>query len=259
MSRVKRSHHIASGLALALLLFAEGNGRADDRVSACADAGERGQVLRDAKKLVEARALFVACAQRECPAAVRESCTDWLTDIDRRLPSIVVAVKDDRDRDISGFTALLDGASLSPDAAAKAMPADPGNHVLEIRAAAHEPAKVEIVLREGEGVRVVTVKLRRVESARADAPKRRKLPVVPLVLAGTAVAALGVFGYFGLKGGSDYRALERTCAPSCTTGQIDDVRSTLIVADVALAVAIATGLSAGMLVVFDRPVARSQE
>jgi hypothetical protein len=229
--------------------------RADERVSACADAAERGQELRDTRQLVEARALFVTCAQRECPTAVRESCTEWLADVDRRLPSIVVAVKDNHDRDVSGFVASLDGAPLPNEVAARAVAVNPGTHTLRVEAADHEPASKEVVLREGQAVVLVEMKLRKTREDGDTPPAKRRLPILPIVLGGTAVVALGLFGYFGLRGAADYRELERTCSPSCTSDRIDDVRTTFVAADVTLVVGVAAGIAAGALLLFDRPSA----
>ncbi len=249
MPRVKR-RAIASVFGV-VLSFASAS-RADDRVAACADAAERGQVLRDGRSLVEARALFVSCAQRECPAAVRDSCTEWLSDVDRRLPSIVVAVKDASGRDVSGFNASLDGSRLPEEIAAQAARVNPGTHTLVVEAADYEPVSREVVVREGEPVQVVTVTLQKRQDA-APAPKPRGVPVLPIVLGGTAVVALGLFGYFGLRGAADYRELERTCSPNCAKSEIDSVRTTFIAADITLVVGIAASVAAGALLLFDHP------
>jgi hypothetical protein len=239
--------------------------RAEDRVAVCADAAERGQELRDARKLVEARPELVTCAQRECPSAIREPCNEWLADLDRRTPSIVVGAKDQEGRDIGAVRVTLDGAPLPATVTSAAHRINPGPHTLRAEAEGFEASSEEIMVREGEPVRVVSMTLKRTEIADASpvrpAPpvttNAARFPVVPVVLAATSVVALGVFAYAGATGASDYRSLERTCAPDCARVEADGVRARFFVADVALVVAIASGVAAAALWIFDRPATRT--
>jgi hypothetical protein len=249
------------GLLIAALAMGHAHeAYADDRVSACADAAERGQELRDAHKLVEARAQLVACAQRDCPGVVRESCTEWLADLDRRTPSVVVGVKDEEGRDIPGATVSLDGAPLPATVTSSAVAVNPGAHVMRYAAAGYEPVEESVVLREGEPLRVLAGTLRRSRigplppGPPGPAPgPARTVPILPLVLAGTSLLALSVFAYTGLSGASDYRRLEKECSPRCSSTDIDGVRSHFLVADVALVVAVVTGGAAVTLWLLHRP------
>jgi hypothetical protein len=250
------------GAALALPLR---EARAEDRVAVCADAAERGQELRDAHELVEARSELVTCAQRECPGAIREPCNEWLADLDRRIPSIVVGAKDPQGRDIGAVRVTLDGAPLPATVTSTAHRINPGPHTLRAEAPGFEASSEEIVVREGEPLRVVSMILERTESAGASpvppAPPvttdAARFPVVPVVLAAASVVALGVFAYAGATGASDYRNLERTCAPDCARGEADGVRTRFLVADVALLVGLASGVAAAALWLFDRPATRT--
>ena len=231
-----------------------------DRVAACADAAERGQELRAAGKLVEARPLFVSCAQRECPVAVRDSCTEWLAEVDRRTPSIVVSAKDESSRDVTGVVVTLDGVKLPATVTSTAYAVDPGPHRVRAEAPGRAPASEDVDHREGEPLRVLSLVLPAATSDAAPAkatPAARTFPVVPVVLGATSVLALGAFAFFGTTGASDYRRLERECAPDCPSDRTDGVRTKLFVADVALVVAIASGIAAGALLVFDRPASRA--
>ena len=233
-----------------------------DRVAACADAAERGQELRAAGKLVEARPLFVSCAQRECPVAVRDSCTEWLAEVDRRTPSIVVSAKDESSRDVTGVAVTLDGVELPATVTSTAYSVDPGPHRVRAEAPGRAPASEDVVLREGEPLRVVSLVLPAATSDAAPTKARaqqadRPFPVVPVVLGATSVLALGAFAFFGTTGAGDYRRLEGECAPDCPRDRTDGVRTKLFVADVALVVAIASGIAAGALLVFDRPAPRA--
>jgi hypothetical protein len=58
------------------------------------------------------------------------------------------------------------------------------------------------------------------------------------VFGGLGVVALGVFGYFGLRGMADADHLRSTCVPACQSSDVADVRTKLVVADVALGVGV---------------------
>ena len=234
---------------------------AGPEASACADAAEQGQELRAARKLVAARARFVTCAQRECPVAVRDSCTEWLADVDRRMPSVVVDAKDNERHDLRAVVVSLDGAALPATATSVAVPLDPGAHTIRCEAAGYETKTEEIVIREGEPVRVVAC-IMQASAVTASPPPvvvapppSRPFPVVPVVLGSVSLVALGVFAVVGATAASDYRSLERDCAPSCSSDRIDSLRTRFVVADVSLVLGIVSGVAAGAFWLFDRPAA----
>jgi hypothetical protein len=243
----------------ALVLASTREAHADERVGVCADAAERGQELRDAHKLVEARPQFVICAQRECPNVVRVSCTEWLAELDRRTPSVVADVKDDEGHDIAGVTVSLDGAPLRDGITSSAVAVNPGSHVMRYAAPGYEPVEESVVLHEGEPLRTLKATLRRSgapvgkDKPVPGEPAARPFPIMPVVLGGASLIALSIFAYSGLTGMSDYRRLEKDCGPRCSTSQIDGVRSKFLVADVALVVGIVTGGAAVGFWLFDRP------
>lgn len=231
--------------------------RADERGNACADAAERGQELRAAHKLVEARPQFVVCAQRECPSVVRESCTEWLADLDRRTPTVVLSAKDEEQHDIAGVSVAIDGVAVPESALSSAVPANPGPRVIRHAAAGYVPHEESVVLREGETMRVLSVTLHRpgavAERPHLLEPPARPFPIVPVVLGGVSVIALSIFAYSGLTGASDYRRLEKDCGPRCSSNDIDGVRTQLLIADIALVVGVVTGGAALTLWLFNRP------
>jgi len=63
-----------------------------DAKKACVAASTEGQTARDDGKLMDARKSFLSCARDECPAVVRKSCAQWLTDVEDRIPSAVIRV-----------------------------------------------------------------------------------------------------------------------------------------------------------------------
>jgi hypothetical protein len=262
---VSRVLAVASALAVGLAAaLAPAAAHADDAVTACADAAERGQELRRAHRLVEARPELLRCAQRACPEVIRASCTDWLAELDRVTPTIVASVRDDRGRDVAGVAVSIDGASLPATVTATAVAANPGAHTMRYVAPGFEPLEHEVLLREGESLRVLEATLRRTAvspseatatlgppSPAPDTRHARPLPTVPIVLASVSVVALSVFAYAGLSGAADYRRLERDCGPRCPSSDVDAVRGTFLVADVALVAAVLTGGTAAALWLLD--------
>src|SRR5262249_47936568 len=132
--------------------------------------------------------------------------------------------------DAAGVRVQMDGQPLADDALTRAVRVNPGAHVMR-----YELGRVveeSILLREGEGVRVLEVSFAAPAAERRDRP-RRPAPAVYAFGAAAAVA-FGVFGYFGVTAGSDYRRLEHDCAPHCPESDVSSVRTRLVVADVAL-------------------------
>jgi hypothetical protein len=209
---------------LAISPVARAEGRADE----CADQAERGQELRDSLKLVEARRLFVSCAQLDCPSVVRGSCTEFLADVDRRTPSVVVKSRDDQ----PGVKVTMDATPLPDEVLARAVRVNPGKHAFRYELEGFTPITEDTLLREGEGVRVLEVAFTPPPKARAE--ERRTVSPAVYALGTTAAVGFALFGYFGLSASGDYRRLERDCAPHCAQSDVSSVHTRLIVADVAL-------------------------
>jgi hypothetical protein len=81
---------LALGLPLVAAFLSFGRASLADGKAECLAAASRGQTLRDAHSLVEARVQFQACARRECPAIVQTDCGAWLDAVERTLPSVVL-------------------------------------------------------------------------------------------------------------------------------------------------------------------------
>jgi hypothetical protein len=226
--------------AAAVLVMSARAAHATEGIDSCADAAERGQILRDQHELLAARSLFVSCAQRECPAVVRASCTEWLTSIDRRIPSIVVSAKAASGRDIAAVRVFVDGRPQPDSITVTAMPLDPGNHVVRCEAEGFVPQEASIVLREGESTRIVDIELAPKDAPRAIRPPERRGTFSPAVyaLGGVSVLAFGTFAFFAATGMSDYRRLERDCSPRCGDAELDALRTRFVAADVGLVVGV---------------------
>jgi len=267
-------HRRARLLAFVAVFSASGLGTsiapaADKKSLACIRAAEDGQAARDERRLLRARDLFTQCSSRECPSLVRHDCAGWLDEVAGAIPSIVLVARDASGRDRTDAHATIDGVAQQPALAGNAIELDPGLHLVRVEIEGSEPADQQIVLSTGEKNRVVNVASALAPPAKSAAPSPSiafeaqpaqgtavpiestsgRGPFATYLLGGVGVAALGVFGYFGIRGMSDADHLRQTCAPDCPQSDVDAVHTKLVVADVALGVGVVSLAAASVLVV----------
>lgn len=240
--------------AVALALVASALGSATDAHAtdrrACFDAAESGQRQRKAGDLMSARSTFVDCADASCPDAVRSACTQWMQEIERSTPTVVVAAKSSCGDDLTEVRVTLDGAPWLERLDGHAVAANPGEHALVLTAAGHRSLQRTIVLNEGEKARLVELTLESTQPscergasvlAPTPAPKAAKSSgISPFAIAGLAVGGVGfaTFGIAGALGHSEYSSLQTRCEPTCTSDQKSTVSTEFVVADVGLVVGI---------------------
>jgi hypothetical protein len=116
---------LAAAFALAFLLASGAN--AQDK-QACTDAYQQGQSFRDQHKLVKAREQLRICAAAACPALIAKDCTDWLKDIEPRVPSVVLTAKNAAGADVTDVKVSVDGAPFVSKLDGIAVDVDPGAH-----------------------------------------------------------------------------------------------------------------------------------
>jgi hypothetical protein len=219
-------------------------------------------VLRDDSHFLDARMRFVSCAEPACPEAIRVECADFLAQLDRAMPTVVLAARD-QGRDLVGVRVELDGHALEGALSGRAVPVDPGEHLFRFIAPDGRVQEVSIVAQE-------TVKGRAVEAEFAPppalAPTVLSAPPPPVseahasnssrtlayVLGGVGVAALAGTGTFAWMGRSRRNELAKTCSPSCPKGEVDEVRSKYLAADILLGVGV-LALGTGAYFYFSAP------
>jgi hypothetical protein len=240
---------------------------ADKTSLACIRAAEEGQAARDGGQLLRARDLFAVCAARECPAMLRRDCTSWLEDARRQTPSIVVVARDTAGRDVVDAQVTVDGVARQPQLDGSPIELDPGQHVVHVSLGESARAQMpgadaqeqRILLAPGEKTRTINVTFVRPQPAPVPAPPvpspppsaappampqppqrthGHGLPAGSYLLGGLGLAALGVFGTFGVLGLTDANHLRATCVPACQSSDVDAVHTKLLVADVALGVGV---------------------
>jgi hypothetical protein len=220
----------------------------------CSSAHLDGQKAKAEGRLRSARELFLACGREGCPGMLRADCAEWLAQVERDLPTVVVAARDGEGRDLVEAELTIDSVLVSMRLDGKAVPLDPGTHQIKVERKGMPVAVVEVVARVGEKNRQIVVTL-------GEARASRRLPAATWVLGAMGAAALASFGVFGVLGEAQYRHLSSTCAPSCDTEDARAVRTKFAIADISLGVSLAS--LGGALVVWlaqgrapaDRPAA----
>jgi hypothetical protein len=212
---------------------------ADDK-QVCVSASEKGQQLRSAGKLVDAREQLNLCGRTECPKLIQQDCTQWMSEVLASLPSVVPGAKDRRGRDVVDARLTIDGKLATETLDGKPIVVDPGVHsfVFEAKGSGAGPAvKEQLVIKPGEKNRIVSVTIATgddvvagsgAEHGSAERPgdaSRSSPPVAAYVVGGLGVVALGVAGVMGLLANSDAHDLRSTCAPSCKQSDVDAIQT----------------------------------
>lgn len=249
-----------TAIVLGLVLALGGDARADENDGKrwCATEHESTQRLRMDGKLRVARTTALSCAQERCPAVVRIECAKLLTELDGIVPTILPEVRGADGVRIVDASLEIDGVPVGR-FDGRAIPLDPGEHALRVIARDGRSVEHVFIVLEGELRKHVVVELGPRVGAEASAivavpagpmgsgvgaepvitrepTSGRATPWPVFALGGTALAALGTFAFFGLRGYREQVSLEASCAPACAPGADDGMRRDYLVADVALGV-----------------------
>lgn len=216
-------------LTCAVALHATG-ARADNPARACIAAHADGQVERDAGRLLVARERFLACAVESCPELVRRECLLLRENLQAVLPSVVLFPTDAAGGRQEAASVTIDGRAHEAQEG-RAIELDPGTHRIEVQLKDGRRQSVSVLLRETEKARRVVIKFP--EQGPSYSP-------LVYVFGGLGVVALGAFVGFGIDGNNQERELERSCAPNCKQRDVDNMRRSHLIADVSLAVSLAS-------------------
>jgi hypothetical protein len=271
LSPSRRGVH--SLLGGALLLAAPAVARAQDAHKAeCAAAYESSQELRANGKLTKAAAALALCAEESCPAFVRSDCVQWLEEVQKDLPSVIISAKDPHGEDVTAVRVLVDGELLVKELDGKAVPLDPGSHKLRFELEGVAPIEQQIVVKAGQKDRALEVSFAakgadvpednpyagtEKEKAPADVPadeaesgKPGPLRPYAYVAGGVGVAGIVGFAVLGAMGKSAESDLEASnCKPNCAQSDVDAIKTKYVLADISLGVGI-VGLGTGVALFF---------
>src|SRR5688572_27797069 len=74
----------------------------------CVESHSKAQDAKEDGELTLARKLFMACAQPQCPGVVQSDCARFADEIERSLPSLSFAARDDKGNDLPDTTVYVD-------------------------------------------------------------------------------------------------------------------------------------------------------
>ncbi len=229
----------------------------DTATKGCVEAFGQAQTLRRDGKLRAAREQLVRCSQPQCPALIVGKCVPWLSDIDKAIPSIVVAAQDALGRDVIAVQVSVDGVVVATKLDGLPMPLDPGPHKLRLELAGMPPIERDVVLSQGEKGRRIQVRFAPTKPLATTLPPPPPPPpetrsISPLTYVGFGLGAAGlvlgtVTGIASLANGS---ALKEDCGGDvCTEAHRDDYDSGLTIAHVSTVGFVIAGLGTTLGVV----------
>lgn len=262
------------GAAALVVALAWAQGARADVKQQCIETSERGQSLRDDHKLSSARAAFRKCADAACPTVIRKDCTEWIVDVDARLPSVVLGARNAVGDDVTAVRVTLDGEPLVSRLDGTAVPVDPGEHTFVFEADGFATISRRVVIREGEKARLVSVDLPardrpNAEARAARAPSQVERPAesrsaqrtIGLLVGGAGLVAVGAGAYFGVKASSGWDDFKARCSPErCTDASArsvyEDAHDQATLSTIFFVGGVA-GVAAGALLFLSAPAKRS--
>jgi hypothetical protein len=246
---------VRGGLVIAVLLALPSRAAAETREQ-CFDAYERAQRLRRSGKLIASREQLLVCADTSCPSFVKTDCSAWLGEVEASSAAVTVLVqRDEKSKSEGAVTVFVDGERVAEPIEDHPVPVDPGPHDVRCELGGRSVER-HVVVPEGNKAFPLLADFRTPASQSAPLPRApsppapanggtpppprpgwpARIPPLTVALGGVTVAGLALFAGFGLAGNS-----AESCAPSCTPSQVSSVRTDFVVADVSLAVALASG------------------
>jgi hypothetical protein len=143
--------HRPSAVAIAVLLVSSAAvtpARADDQV--CNDGYEQGQVLRKDVKLLEARERFRACVNTCILEAKKKACGEWLAQVDRDIPTVVLSAKDAGGAVLVDVVVTAGGQTLATKLEGRSIEVNPGVHTFSFQAADGTKKDIQVVVEQGK-------------------------------------------------------------------------------------------------------------
>jgi hypothetical protein len=179
------------------------------------DAYSKAQNLRNDKKLVEAKAALLTCAQSTCKDFIVKDCTDWLDQVRGQLPSVVAVASDGAGNALLNVKVTMDGAPFVDQINGRSIEVNPGPHTFKFTAADGTTADKQVIVAEGEHDKKIAVTIGNVPAGATPAAgsgatgsagaasgalneQRSPWKLVGLATAGVGLAGLAVGSIFGI-------------------------------------------------------------
>ncbi|HYP99403.1 MAG TPA: hypothetical protein VER96_12100 [Polyangiaceae bacterium] len=233
-------------------------------VAACVQAHASGQREAKAGRLKAASDLFAACvSEHGCPDAIRAECAEFRKSTQRDLPTLIFAAIDAQGGDLIQVRVSADDRVLTEKLDGRPIALDPGQHHFKFELASGEILESEVLVREGEKNRIVSVHAKAAPKAAEETPApsneaaagQHRLPTGFWVASGVGAAALVSFGAFALAGHGKQSTLD-DCAPNCSPSNhadYDAMKRDYLIADISLGVAVASAGVATWLFFSSKP------
>jgi hypothetical protein len=227
--------------------FAPASAESSDSKIECLKHYEEAQLARREGRLLEARAELLLCSLASCPGAIRADCVDWIEQVSRSVPSVVVTARA-QGRDIANVKVFVDDHLVAERLSGAAFDVDPGEHRFRFESDPWPSVDRTILVSEGVKGRAIDIEFAPVEpetdrplpvATPAPTPAaNHRLQGIDYALGGVALASLGTFAVAGSWALYQRHDLQQRCAPFCNDSEVRSVATKLVVADVALGAAV---------------------
>jgi hypothetical protein len=224
--------------------------RAQDK-AACAAAYTAGQEHRNSSRFSAARETLSICAQPTCKDWMVAECVQWLEDVERRQPTVVLSAEGMQGELVDIVRVdLEDGTTLARDLDGRALALDPGKHTLTFVARDGTAVSVSKIIAEGQKATQVKaifeIKPRATAATtqggaepetqgqgvgRAASPKGNPWRTGGFIAGGVGIAGLGVGAVFGLIA-LNKKSQGHCAAGVCDAGTANGIRTAAQISDV---------------------------
>ncbi len=235
------------------------NANADEAGSdECLSAYENVQLARKRLQYQNARDFAKKCSGGTCHAALRTDCIDWLSELDKTIPSVVIEARSPKGEETE-VRVTLDGNEVTSRLDGSPIEIDPGPHTFVFELKGWPKSVQKTVIKAGEKLRVVSAVFGdvggpRPNDVRTSVPvvTTRPVPSIVYVMGGIALAGAAGFSAFAVAGNSKRNDLESECAPFCSNSDRSSVSGRYLVADISLGIGL-LAVAAGTYFYLSRP------
>jgi hypothetical protein len=245
----------------ALILLCSTQARADE-IDECIQSNAAVQRLRLQGKLMDAHEQAIVCSRPGCPTQIQQDCSSWLSELEKRIPSVVFEARLGRDERASDVRVFVDGKRVATSLDGKAVRIDPGSHSFRFERTGRSITRTIVIL-EGEKARRIAVEFPAPPATKGRSPdtdEETSRPVPAMVFVFSALGVMGGagFAYFGLSARSRENELRAdNCSPRCSKDETDAIEREYIYADVSLGVGVLS-VGAASYFFFTRPKVRRE-
>jgi hypothetical protein len=219
----------------------------------CLEGHRNAQELKQSGRFLEAQEHLQVCSAGSCPGAIITDCGNWITELEQATPSLVFQIRVDG-KEALDANVTVDGKAVTE--RAHAFKVNPGRHTVRVELAPFEPREEDVVLPEGQRMRMIQMDFSAKPAEPVVAPPPpatppkeivRPTPVLVYPLLGLGVVGLAGFGTFSLLGNSEQSKLEDRCEPRCTDHDLSKMKRWYTIGDVSAGVGAAALLGAAIV------------